>query len=76
MQNYSVLDEIIHVSSKPQNLKCISQHYQLTQQYNPFVSRGRRGRDCIVDGRQTTYAISVYHHRCEFESHSIQHYVI
>ena len=43
---------------------------------------GRRGRDCMVVGFTTTYAISAYHHkRCEFEScsgevHPIQHYVI
>ena len=42
----------------------------------------RRGRDRMVVGFITTYAISAYHHwRCEFESHSgevfsIQHYVI
>ena len=42
--------------------------------------RGRRGRDLVVVGFTTTYAISAYHHcRCEFESQSgwgIQHYVI
>jgi len=33
--------------------------------------RGRRGRDRMVVGFITTYAISVYHYyRCEFESHS------
>ena len=31
--------------------------------------RGRRGRDRMVVGFTTTYAISVYHHKsCEFES--------
>jgi len=42
--------------------------------------RGRRGRDRIVIGFTSTYAISAYHHRCcEFESRSgrgVQHYVI
>ena len=42
----------------------------------------RSGRDRMVVGYITTYAISVYHHwRCKFESHSgdvysIQHYAI
>jgi hypothetical protein len=42
----------------------------------------RRGRDRMVVGFTTTYAISAYHHRdwcCEFESRSgrgVQHYVI
>ena len=32
---------------------------------------GRRGRQCMVVGFTTTYAISTYHHlRCEFEYHS------
>jgi hypothetical protein len=41
------------------------------------------GRDCMVVGFITTYAISTYHHSCcEFKSHlrerctQIQHYVI
>ena len=35
--------------------------------------RGRRGRDRIVVGSTTIYAISVYHHLCcEFESRSWQ----
>jgi hypothetical protein len=41
---------------------------------------GRRGRDGMVVGFTTTYAISAYHHWCcEFESRSgrgVQHYVI
>jgi hypothetical protein len=45
-----------------------------------IVNWGRRGRDCMVFGFNTTYAISAYHHRCwEFESRSgrgVQHYVI
>jgi hypothetical protein len=33
--------------------------------------RGRRGRDRVVDGFITTYAISDYHHStCEFEPRS------
>jgi len=43
--------------------------------------RGSCGRDCMVVGLTTTYAISAYHHlSCKFESRSgevylIQHYV-
>jgi hypothetical protein len=41
---------------------------------------GRHGHDRMVFGFTTTYAISVYHHRCwEFEPRSgrgVQHYVI
>ena len=57
--------------------------------YNPLTriimslysdSQGRRGRDRMVVGFITTYAISAYHHWCcEFESRSgrgVQHYVI
>ena len=46
------------------------------------LTRGRRGRDRMVVGFTTTYAISAYHHyRCELEPRSgevfsIQHYVI
>ena len=39
----------------------------------------RLGRDRMVVGFTTTYAVSAYHHlRCEFESYSghIQHYAI
>jgi hypothetical protein len=32
--------------------------------------RGRRGRDRMVVGFTTTYAISAYHHWCEFKSRS------
>jgi len=45
-----------------------------------FIPKGgRRGRDRMVVGFTTTYAISAYHHWCEFESRSgrgVQHYVI
>jgi len=41
--------------------------------------RGRRGRNRMVVGLTTTYAIKAYHHWCcEFESRSwpgVQHYV-
>ena len=38
---------------------------------SPTEKRGHRGRDHIVVGFTTTYAISAYHHkRCEFESRS------
>ena len=46
------------------------------------MDRGRRGRDRMVVGFTTTYAISAYHHyRCELEPRSgevfsIQHCVI
>ena len=46
------------------------------------MTRGRRGRDRMVVGFITTYAMSAYHHkRCEFEYcscevYSIQHYAI
>ena len=44
------------------------------------ATRGRRGRDRMVVGFTTTYAISVYHHWwCVFESRSgrgLQHYVL
>jgi len=49
---------------------------------SPAEKRGHRGRDHIVFGFTTTYAISAYpHKRCEFESrsgdvYSIQHFVI
>jgi len=49
---------------------------------NSNRNRGHRGRDRIVVGYTTTFAISAYHHwSCEFESfsgevYSIQHYVI
>ena len=47
-----------------------------------YFWRDRRGRDHMVVGFTTTYAISAYHHlRCEFEPclgevYWIQHYVI
>jgi hypothetical protein len=45
-----------------------------------IIDRGRGGRDRIVVGYTTTYAISAYHYWCcEFESRSgrgVQHYVI
>ena len=45
-----------------------------------IICWGRCGRDRMVVGFTTTYAVSVYHHWCcEFESRSgrgIQHYVI
>jgi hypothetical protein len=45
---------------------------------NPTMfTRRRLGRDCIIVGLTTTYAISAYHHLCcEFESRSgrgVQH---
>ena len=44
---------------------------QLYTVHNGLASWGRHGRDRMVVGLITTYAISVYHHlRCEFESRS------
>jgi len=46
------------------------------------LEKGCHGRDRMVDGFTTTYAISAYHHSsCEFESlsgkvYSMQYYVI
>jgi hypothetical protein len=44
------------------------------------IIKGRRGRDRMVVGFTTTYAISAYHHGCyEFQSRpgqGVQHYVI
>jgi hypothetical protein len=40
---------------------------------------GRCGHDQMVVGFTTTYAISAYHHCCEFESRlgrGVQHYMI
>ena len=58
----------------------------LSAYYNTFLyhihcrKRGRRGRDRMVVGFTTTYAISSYYHWCwEFESLSgrdVQHYAI
>ena len=48
--------------------------------YFDLIRRGRRGRDCMVVGFTTTYAISADRHRCcEVESLSgrdVQYYVI
>jgi hypothetical protein len=47
--------------------------------YIVLYIRGQCGRDRYVVGFTTTYAISAYHHWCEFESRSgrsVQHYVI
>jgi len=49
-------------------------------QSHPALCRGRCGRDRIVVGFTTTYAISAYHHWCcEFDSRpgrGVQNYVI
>jgi len=37
---------------------------------------GRHGRDCMVVGFITTYAISAYHHKRWNPAQAIQHYVI
>jgi len=45
-----------------------------------YIFRGCRGRDSMIVGFTTTYAISPYHHWCcEYESRSgqgVQHYEI
>ena len=50
------------------------------QEMLKIVKRGCRGRDRMIVGFTTSYAISAYHHCCcEFESRSgrgVQHYVI
>jgi hypothetical protein len=50
------------------------------QWHSLLQGKGRRGRDRMVVGFRTTYAISAYHHQCcEFESRSgrgVQHCVI
>ena len=53
----------------------------VTTKVGSFISTGcRHGRDHMVVGFTTTYAISAYHHYCcEFESRpgrGVQHYVI
>jgi len=41
------------------------------------LKRGRRGRDRLVVGFRTTYAINAYHrYCCDFESHSGEVYFI
>ena len=46
-------------------------HANLTTISQYVKPRDRRGRDRMIVGFTTTYAISVYHHlRCEFESRS------
>ena len=53
--------------------------YTQSQYISQNISGGRRVRDRMVVGFTTTYAISAYHHWCEFESRSwrgAQHYVI
>jgi hypothetical protein len=63
----------------------VSRHMHVQYTTNMLRScptQDRRGRDLIVFGFTTIYAISAYHHyRCEFKSSSnevfsIQHYVI
>ena len=59
---------------------CNTMYVQACQWHSLLILRGHRGRDRMVDGFTTTYAISAYHHWCcEFESRSgrgVQHYVI
>ena len=45
-------------------LKFSSRHYLLNHRYqnNSTATRGHRGRDRLVVGFTTTYAISVYRH--------------
>jgi len=61
----------VQLSSSHQNMTC-SRHDNFMLNYN--------GRDRMVVGFTTTYAISAYHHWCcEFESRSwrgVQYYVI
>jgi len=52
----------------------------LDNEFTILLTKYRSGRDHVVVGFTTTYAISAYHHWCcEFESRSgrgVQHYVI
>jgi len=51
----------------------------LDNEFTILLTKYRSGRDNVVVGFTTTYAISAYHHWCcEFESRSgrgVQHYV-
>ena len=48
---------------------CKTMYVQACQWHALLLFRGHRGRDRMVDGFTTTYAISAYHHWCcEFES--------
>jgi len=62
------------------NVYKISFKLLLPSNTHPVGTMGRRGRDFMVAGLTTTYAISAYHHRCcEFESRSgrgVQQYTI
>ena len=41
------------------------------------LKRGHRGRDCLVVGFRTTYAINAHHRKCcDFESHSGELYFL
>jgi hypothetical protein len=61
-------------------IKTETNRYMVVNYCSSSRSRDRRGRDLMVVGFKTTYAISAYHHWCcEFESRSeqgVQHYVI
>ena len=85
------LIDIHATESKYSNLRCMcaiikcfdyhSMHHILHTISNyTFLRRDRRGRDRMVVGFTTTYAISAYHHWCsEFESRSewgVRHHVI
>ena len=62
------------------NVYKISFKLLLTSNTHHVGTMGRRGRDSMVAGFTTTYAISSYHHICcEFESRSgrgVQQYTI
>ena len=65
-----------HISKRPYRFFIIKTNSSIMLYFN----RGRRGRDRMVVGFPTTYAISAYHRWCcEFESRSglgVQHFVI
>jgi hypothetical protein len=66
-----------HISKRPYSFFIIKTNYSIIMLY---FNRDRRGRDRMVVGFPTTYAISAYHRWCcEFESRSglgVQHFVI
>jgi len=86
MVSYFFLPCIVNYSKKLNGLMKTLHSYTMKKYVQSHLAnwisleRGRRGRDHMVVGVTTTYAISAYHHRCcEFESRSgrgVQHYVI
>ena len=60
--------------------QCLYLHFLVSYVFRGFRC-GRRGRDRIIVGFTTSYAISAYHHCCELECcsnerNSVQYYAI